>query len=257
MAAAAEPGAGENAGARLRWLSIVAFFVLWQAAATIIASRLLPTPTAVALTILDYLRDGSLPFHVGMTLARVAVAFVVAMLVGALVGILMGWSRHLDLLLDSWLIIGLNVPALVLIILCYVWMGLNDAALVTAVALNKIPVVAVTLREGARAVQPELLEVARAFRVPRGRTLARVYLPQLYPYAMAATRSGLALIWKIVLVVELLGRSNGVGFQLGVYFQFFDIRSIFAYTFAFIFVIMSIEIVMLRPVERRLTGWRL
>ncbi|UCC57332.1 MAG: ABC transporter permease subunit, partial [Gammaproteobacteria bacterium] len=90
----------------------------------------------------------------------------------------------------------------------------------------------------------------------RQRTFVQVYLPQLYPYLMAAARSGLALIWKIVLVVELLGRSNGVGFQLGTFFQFFDITGILAYTLAFAAVVLVAEIILLRPLERRLTRWR-
>jgi NitT/TauT family transport system permease protein len=73
---------------------------------------------------------------------------------------------------------------------------------------------------------------------------------------MAAARSGLALIWKIVLVVELLGRSNGVGFQLGTFFQFFDITGILAYTFAFAAVVLVVEAILMRPLERRLTRWR-
>ena len=52
----------------------------------------------------------------------------------------------------SLMLVGLNVPALVTIILCYVWFGLNDTAAIVAVAINKIPTVIVTVREGARAV---------------------------------------------------------------------------------------------------------
>jgi NitT/TauT family transport system permease protein len=59
-----------------------------------------------------------------------------------------------------------------------------------------------------------------------------------------------------VLVVELLGRSDGVGFQLGVFFQFFDITSILAYSFAFIAVVMGIELFVLAPLDRRLSAWR-
>ena len=59
-----------------------------------------------------------------------------------------------------------------------------------------------------------------------------------------------------MLVVELLGRSNGVGFQLGNYFHFFDIESILAYTLAFAAVIMLVEAVGMRPLERRFTRWR-
>jgi NitT/TauT family transport system permease protein len=169
----------------------------------------------------------------------------------------MGRYRWMDAALDGILILGLNIPALVTAILCYIWFGLGEVAAVTAVALNKIPTVVVSVREGARAVDRDLLDVARVFRVPPGRTFLRVYLPQLYPYLMAATRSGLALIWKIVLVVELLGRSNGIGFQLGTYFQFFDITSILAYTLAFATAVLLVEGAGLRPVERHLTRWRM
>jgi len=158
--------------------------------------------------------------------------------------------------LDGLLIVGLNIPALVTIILCYIWLGLTDVAAIIAVALNKIPTVVVTVREGARAVDRRLMEVGQVFQVPRLRTLRQIYLPQLYPYLMAAARSGLALIWKIVLVVELLGRSNGIGFQLGTYFQFFDITSILAYTVAFAAVVLVIEGLLMRPLERRLSRWR-
>jgi NitT/TauT family transport system permease protein len=203
-----------------------------------------------------YATQGRLLLDLGITLARVGVSFLIAMALGTALGIVMGRYRRLDAALDGLLILGLNIPALVTIILCYVWFGLTEAAAVTAVALNKIPTVVVTLREGARAVDRSLLQVAQVYRLPRLRALTRVYLPQLYPYLMAAARSGLALIWKIVLVVELLGRSDGVGFQLGAFFQFFDITGILAYTLAFAAVVLAIEAAVMRPLERRLTRWR-
>jgi NitT/TauT family transport system permease protein len=81
-------------------------------------------------------------------------------------------------------------------------------------------------------------------------------MPQLTPYVFAAARSGLALIWKIVLVVELLGRSNGVGFQIQIYFQLFDVTMILAYTLAFILVVQAIEWGVLRPLQLWTTQWR-
>jgi len=232
------------------------FLALWQAVAAWLALDTLPTPVVVADSLVHHLVDGELASSLGITLVRVAAAFVIAMAIGTAVGIFMGSSRKADALLDGVLILSLNLPALVTIILCYIWFGLTDAAAVTAVALNKIPTVVVTIREGARAVDRRLLQVAQAFRLSRWRTLRRVYLPQLYPYLMAAARSGLALIWKIVLVVELLGRSDGVGFQLGTFFQFFDITSILAYTFAFAAVVLGIEGVLLRPLDRGIARWR-
>lgn len=240
----------------LRGLSVLVFLLAWQIAALMLASDLLPSPGAVVASLWSHSASGELPYHLSITLARVAVSFLIAMAIGTAIGIFMGRSQEIDSALDSLLVIGLNIPALVTIILCYIWFGLTEAAAVTAVALNKIPTVVVTVREGARAVDRQLLEVAAVYRVPALRTLTKVYIPQLYPYLMAAARSGLALIWKIVLVVELLGRSNGVGFQLGTFFQFFDITSILGYTFAFAALILLIEALALRPLERRLSRWR-
>ena len=84
----------------------------------------------------------------------------------------------------------------------------------------------------------------------------KVIFPQLYPYLLSSARSGLSLIWKIVLVVELLGRSNGVGFKLYGFFQFFDISGILAYTLAFVFLIIIIEFIIVRPFEKKISVWR-
>jgi len=73
---------------------------------------------------------------------------------------------------------------------------------------------------------------------------------------MAATRSGLALIWKIILVVELLGRSDGMGYQIHLFFQLFDVASILAYTIAFIAVIQAIELLILKPLDKKALRWR-
>ena len=240
----------------LQLLSIGLLVAVWQAATAAIDSRLLPGPMAVLDALVRDIGEGELPYHLGVTLARVAASFVIAMVIGTAVGIVMGRSKVVDRFFDSWLVLFLNLPALVTIILAYVWFGLVEAAAIAAVAVNKIPNVVVTVREGARALDRDYMEMAEVFRLGRWRSLRHVVLPQLYPFLMASARSGLALIWKIVLVVELLGRSNGMGFQLHLFFQLFDITSILAYTIAFIAVIQVIELAIMQPLERRATRWR-
>ncbi|GHC15596.1 ABC transporter permease [Aidingimonas halophila] len=240
----------------VRTLSLLGLICLWALIAMWVDSTRLPPPQLVLASAWQHSISGELPYHLSITLGRVLISFLVAMALGTAIGIAMGRYRRLDIALDGALILGLNIPALVTIILCYIWFGLTDVAAITAVAINKIPTVVVTVREGARAVDTKLLAVAHAYRLSPMTTLLKVYLPQLYPYLMAAARGGLALIWKIVLVVELLGRSNGIGFQLHSYYQFFDITSILAYTLAFAGVILLIESLLMRPMERRLTRWR-
>lgn len=236
--------------------SVALFLAVWQIAADAVHSRLVPSASAVFVVLIQECVHGPLLFNLGITLARVAAAFIVAMAIGTAVGIVMGRSRTIDALFDSWLVLLLNLPALVIIVLAYVWFGLTEAAAVGAVAVNKIPNTAVTLREGARALDRKYADMAASFHVGRWRTLRHVIMPQLYPYVFAAARSGLALVWKIVLIVELLGRSNGIGFQIQLYFQQFDVTRILAYSIAFMVIIQLIEWAIFQPLERRASAWR-
>ena len=237
-------------------LSICVLVGLWTLGAWLANSSLLPDPLSVARTLVREVADGDLPYHLAVTLTRVAVTFLIAMTVGTAIGIAMGRSKLTNDLLDPWLIFLLNVPALVTIILAYVWFGLVESAAIFAVSLNKIPNVIVTMREGTRALERDYLEMAEVYRLGRIKTLRYVILPQLAPFLTAAARSGLALIWKIVLVVELLGRSNGMGFQLHLFFQLFDVAAILAYSLAFILVIQIMEITLVQPLERYVNRWR-
>ncbi|RAH99350.1 ABC transporter permease [Acuticoccus sediminis] len=237
-------------------LSVAAFFALWLLGTWWMGPRLCPSPVSVFGFIASETASGELPYHLGVTLARVAAAFVIAMAVGTAAGLAMGRSTLANTLGEPWLILLLNAPALIVIVLAYIWIGLTESAAILAVALNKIPNVTVTIREGARAMDPALMEMAKVYRFSRGKTLANVTLPQLQPYIAAAARSGIALIWKIVLVVELLGRSNGVGFQIHLYFQMFDVRAILGYTLAFVAIMLVVEFFIVQPLEARANRWR-
>lgn len=236
--------------------SLVVLVAGWHLLALALDSRALPSPLTVLDVLIDGVATGELPGHLAATLVRVAVSFGLAMVIGTAIGLAMGRSQRTDRFFDAWLIVFLNVPALVTIILCYVWFGLTEAAAILAVAINKIPNVAVTMREGARTLSRDLMEFAQVYRLGPWKTYRHVVLPQLAPFLAASARSGLALIWKIVLVVELLGRSNGVGFQLGLYFQLFDVAGILAYTVAFVLVVQAIELCILQPCERHAGRWR-
>ena len=112
------------------------------------------------------------------------------------------------------------------------------------------------MREGARSLDRGLDEMAQVFRMGPWLQLRHVVLPQLAPYLAAAARSGLSLVWKIVLIVELLGRPNGVGFEIGTAFQLFDVTRILAYALAFVAVMLVIETFLVQPLERHVTRWR-
>ncbi|GJD98331.1 ABC transporter permease [Methylobacterium isbiliense] len=239
-----------------RLLSALLLLAAWWAASRFTDLRTLPSPEAVAAFVVRETQSGDLPRNVGITLARVAASFLLAMATGALLGILLGRSRSADRLLDTPLLVLLNTPALVITVLAYIWLGLTETAAILAVALNKMPNVAVIMREGARGLDPGLEEMARAFRYDRRTWIRHVLLPQLEPFAVAAARSGLSLAWKIVLVVELLGRPNGVGYAISYYFQLFDVTALFGYSLVFSAVMLAADTLLLQPLDAHARRWR-
>jgi NitT/TauT family transport system permease protein len=240
----------------IRFISIALLLLLWQAAALFSDPRRLPGPGPVFSTVVEEALSGALFSNLAITLLRVAAAFLLAMSFGTAIGYLMGRRKWVDRLFDPWLVALLNLPALVVIVLAYIWAGLTEVAAIGAVALNKLPNAVVIAREGARALDPSLDEMAQVFRLSRAARLRHIVVPQLAPYVAAATRSGLSLVWKIVLVVELLGRSNGVGFEIGIAFQLFDVRLLLAYALPFVGLMLSVETFLVQPFERRTSRWR-
>lgn len=237
-------------------LSAGLLLAAWHIGAQFGDPRIFPGPVPVFSYLWQLAASGELWGDLFATLARVFAAFVIAMLAGSVIGVALGMNSAADRLFGPWVVLFLNLPALVVIVLAYIWFGLSEAAAIGAVAFTKIPNVVVTLREGARALDPAYAEMARVFSFDRWKVLRHVIAPQLQPYFAAASRSGVSLIWKIVLVVELLGRSNGVGFQIYTSFQFFDVRAIIAWSLAFVVVMLAVETLAVQPYERAATRWR-
>ena len=110
-------------------------------------SRLFPTPVDVGVHVWTLASSGKLLPDLGKTLTRASIAFVVAMALGTAIGIALGRSRVADRLFSAW-VVGLNVPAIVIAIVLYIWLGLTEFALILAVVLNKLPLVIATISCG-------------------------------------------------------------------------------------------------------------
>ncbi|WP_428024206.1 ABC transporter permease [Arcobacter sp.] len=236
--------------------SVMLFLILWQAISLLANSDLFPSLIDIVKSLNEHIKNKELFLNLAITLYRVFIAFFITMFIGIFFGLLMGFYRRIDDLLDFFLVLGLNIPALVTIIICYIWFGLSDFAAIMAVVINKVPIVIVNIREGTKAFDKKYMDLAKVYKLSKKEILTKIYLPQLYPYLMATTRLSLSLIWKIVLVVELLGRSDGIGFQISMFYQYFDISSILAYSLTFILVILLIEHKILKPIDNRLRVWK-
>lgn len=237
-------------------LSIGVFVALWAIVAAIVRSSNLPAPWDVLLFIIQDVGHGDMLYEIGMTLWRAVASFFVAMAIGGALGFVFGRSRRADEAFMPWVLVLMNTPVLVIAVLCFIWFRTNEMSAILAVVLAKFPNNTVIIRDGVRAFDPGLDDIGILYRFSHVKRFRHIHLPQAMPFVIAAARSGIGIVWKIVLVVELFGLSSGVGFEISKYFGLFEVKEIIGYSVAFSMVMLAVEVLVLQPLDDHARRWR-
>jgi NitT/TauT family transport system permease protein len=251
-----DKGSPRSDGAPHRLIAATGLILVWFMLSLLVPARLVPSPWQTALAMVENFSTRAGLSQVAITLFRISVGFVLSLLIGVVVGGLMGLSRRVERTLDIWIVAALTIPGLVYTILALMWFGLSEFAAIFAIVVTAYPAMTINIWEGVKAIDMKLVEMARVFNAPPAGRFARVVLPQILPYVFASARVGLGSIWKVTVIVELLGMSSGVGYMLHYWFQLYDMRQVFAWTMTFVLIILFIELVVITRIERRLFGWR-
>lgn len=215
-----------------------------------------PSPFAVAETIGKDLVSADIYARIGITLARVLVTFIVAAAVGSVIGILMGLNRRLDAFFVPLVAIALAIPDPVYIIIAVLVIGPNELATVVALTFAVSPYVINFVRGAVAARDLSLDEMTKIYRIPRWQAFRVAVLPQLIPAVLTATRFSFAMSWKLIVIIEALGRSDGIGAGIVRAFRFLKMDQVVAYAVIFIVVMQLIERQVLVRIEKRLLRWR-
>ena len=243
-------------GVWLRALSLLSLVVIWFVASLFLSPNVLPGPVTVVATMIDNLGESETYVDLGTTVYRVVAGMLIAVRAGLVIGLVMGLSKFGEEFFDSWVLVAFTVPSVVYGILAILWFGLNDVAAIVAIGVTATPAVAIIMWQGVKAIDLSLIRMGRAFHFSRGSILRKLVVPQVIPFLLAALRYALGLAWKIATVVELIGLSSGVGYQLGYWFGLFNMTQVLAWTILFTIVLLLIEFVILKPTEYWLTRWR-
>ena len=240
----------------IKGLSVLTLLGIWYLGAAMLPSSVMPAPHLVFQVLWSEIFSGPIWSDVAITLTRIVLAFSVAVSVAVVLGFAMGLSKTAECFFDIWVVGGMTVPSLVLILTVYMVVGLNDRAAVLAAALPVIPILTINIWQGIQAVDYKLIDMSAAYHASRARIIRSVIAPQLAPVLVASAKFGLGLIWKMVLFVELLGRSDGIGYRIEYHYQMFNMGEVLAHALLFLFIMLFIEIVLLGKLERHLFRWR-
>lgn len=255
----------KSAGAVLRTIApvllpsvlfCVVLLVLWESMARLTASPLVPDLGEIFGEIRRILSGGAALKQVGITLGRILLGFSAAFLISLVVGIAAARSIFIRRFVDPAIILGLTVPGLVWALLCVIWFGVSLATPVVSITLGVLPVLMIHVIQGMHAVDAEIVEMSHVFRFSTRDKLKHIWIPSLIPHLIAGSRVGLSLAWKVIVLVELFGLSNGVGYQLNSEFSSQNVAGVLAWTIVFWLVMVVIEYGLLQMLERRSTIWR-
>jgi NitT/TauT family transport system permease protein len=251
-----EPSLWRRRPALVRLGSIAAMLLVWQGVAWFFPPSLLPGPVPVFARVWEIFVSGQFATHMGQTLLRVGAGFSLAFLVSIALGIFMGASRTAEEFFEPEIIVALTVPSLAWSVICLMWFGISELAPIFTIFIILLPLITVNVVQGTKALDHEVIEMAHAFRAGRPTVVREVVIPQLVPHLLAATRFGLSLAWKVTVIAEMLGLSNGIGYMIHYSFGIFSMVDVFAWTLAFLLVMVALEYGVVKPLEARVTRWR-
>lgn len=188
--------------------------LLWQllCASGAVAPTLLPSPLAIGARLAERLGEPEFLFHVGQTLLRLALGFVIALVAGLLLGLAMAegaepWLSPLVRLLSP-------VPKIVLYPILVLLLGYGHASKVALVVADAVFPILFATFHGARTVPPKLLWSAWAAGAGRRLSVLTVVLPAALPAILTGCRIALVIASINVFLAEMISSTDGLGHLL-------------------------------------------
>ena len=237
-------------------VSFVLFILLWEAIVRLrgIAPIILPAPSAIATYLWVMIRDGSIPYHLGITFLRIMGGFFVASFFGILLGVTMGMSRVISRVLDPWIAALYPLPKISLIPLLIIWLGLDEEPKIAVIFLGTFFFNTLMTADVVRGVPVALIDVSYTLGARTGDILRKVIIPHSLPGMIDAVRVNAAAAWSFVVVAELIAAQSGLGYRINRLSRLTQVDRIFAVLVVIGVIGLAIDIA-LRILRDRIGRW--
>ena len=237
--------------------SILLILGVWEAAwqAGLISPLFFSGPSAVARQMAYGWTMGNLKADLVYSGTNFALGFAGAAVAGIGLGILVGWYRTLRMLMDPMLTALYSTPRVAMIPLILIWFGVGMWSKVFIVFISAFFPILVNTVGGMRAIDRDLLRAARAFCASDWQIFKTVAIPGSVPFILTGIRQGVALGLIGVVVGEMFGGSQGIGFMVAYGGQTFATDTLFVG----VVIVAATGIVLTwiaERLERRFSQWR-
>jgi NitT/TauT family transport system permease protein len=216
-----------------RWITVLSPVVLiaaweWASATGLLREAFFPRPTTVARHLWLLAADGTLWAHARVTLLRIAGAFLAAAVLGVAVGLAMGLWRRLREGLDPVFAVIYPIPSVLFLPLVSFLVPAGEVATVVTTAVTPFFLVAYTTAQGVRQIDRLVVEAAEHYGARGRRLFTAVLLPGALPFVFTGLRLGLGYALIVVVAVEIVAASQGLGAFLWLSWQVLKVEDMYA-----------------------------
>ena len=199
-----------------RFILLIAFIIFWEllTRAHLIDPFIFSSPSRVIRTLLTLHHEGSLYFHIWVTLYQTAVGFFLGTLIGTAIAVLLWWSDFLAEVLDPYLVVLNSLPKIALGPIIIVWFGAGAVAIIVVALLISVIVTILGVYSGFSQVDPDKVKLLKTFGATRLQVLQKVILPASVPTIISALKINVGLSWVGVIVGEFLVSRAGLGYLI-------------------------------------------
>lgn len=240
-------------------LLIASLVLIWEISASQSTPERIPSLLSVGAA-LYAIATGATEYaflsQVSATILRLVISVVLSLLVGVPLGILMGRNTVAESSFSVPVLVSMSIPAFVWAFLGVLWFGRTEYLTTVMVGIIVLsPIVVFNVWQGTKEIDPNLLEMSQVFELSVGSTWRHVFLPHLTPYILSSTRMIVAVGWKIMLVAEIFGADNGLGFVINEYFLLLRNDMTLAWSLPMMCLIFVFDR-LLRRLEIKLFDWK-
>ncbi|BCB37893.1 alkanesulfonate ABC transporter permease [Bacillus cereus] len=235
----------------------IIILIIWQLAGVfgLVSKTVLPTPLDIFVAFQELLKTGELFGHLSISVFRAAAGFFIGGSLGIILGTIVGFSTRSEQYLDPSVQMLRTVPHLAVAPLFVLWFGFGETSKVLLIADGAFFPLYVNAFLGIRGVDSKLFDVARVLEFSKRKLITKLILPAALPNLLLGARLSLGVAWVSLVVAELMGSTEGIGYMIMDARQFSNTDIVFVGIIIFAFV-GKFSDSLVRLLEVKFLRWR-
>lgn len=238
------------------FFGVILLFFFWQVASVLMHSLIIASPKDTLIALYRMFGTEFFHEHFSVSLKRIFIGVSIGAMAGFALGIIAGLYENVKNLLEPFRWVLMSIPAVVVVVMAMLWFGMGTSMVVFITSVLLSPIVYVNTIKGMEMTDDNILEMAEIYRFSLWMKLKNIYVPAIIAPLSAAMAIVMGNGVRVVILSEVLGTNEGIGYALSSARTNLQVPELFACVFLSLIIVGLFEYLMLRPVQNYLLKWK-